>query len=129
MFRHYCVILSAFVVSTLPIYTNMSNAWQGTNYELPEDDTVVSKRVKRGVIIYQLIVHWLVTIQNNKRYTVQRIKIKKNTQREHLIFSISNYIFHRRPYRGSVLVHYIQFLRCTGNYHCDEYSCCVNSPA
>jgi len=29
MFRHYCVILRDFVVSTLPSYTSMSNAVVG----------------------------------------------------------------------------------------------------
>jgi len=29
MFRHYCVIFMEFVVSTLPLYTRMSNAVVG----------------------------------------------------------------------------------------------------
>jgi len=73
MFRHYCVILRELVNSTLLIYTSMSvqslviqfeishmvydveisafklhdscATWQGTNYKLPEDDTIVSKHV------------------------------------------------------------------------------------
>jgi hypothetical protein len=61
MIRHYCVILRQFVVSTLPSYTSISNlncklycqqlhltycvTWQGTDCELSEDDTVVSKHV------------------------------------------------------------------------------------
>jgi len=45
MFRHYFVILSEFVVSTLLSYTSMSNAWQSTNNELREDDIIVSKHV------------------------------------------------------------------------------------
>ena len=39
MFRHYSVILRESVVSV---------TYQGTNHELPEDDTVVSKHVEAG---------------------------------------------------------------------------------
>ena len=49
MFRHYCVILRELVIGTLPSYTSISIAacltWQGNVYELPEDDTIVSKHV------------------------------------------------------------------------------------
>ena len=43
--------------------------WRGTDYELPEDDTIVSKHVeKRSVIIYKLIVtvFFLVILQDKK---------------------------------------------------------------
>ena len=64
MFPYYCVILRELVFSTLPSYISISNAavgnlnyitnncirnicvtWRGTEYELPEDDTIVSKQV------------------------------------------------------------------------------------
>jgi len=35
----------------------------------------VTKQCTINLKICQLIVHWLVTVQTNKRYTVQRIKI------------------------------------------------------
>jgi hypothetical protein len=71
MFRHYRVILRQPVINPLPSYTSISNAaagntiynydvsrrfyasciwntgvtWQGIDYKLPEDDTIVSKHV------------------------------------------------------------------------------------
>ena len=53
MFRHYRVILRELVISTLTSYTSISNAavghtrvtWQGIDYKLPEDGTIVSKHV------------------------------------------------------------------------------------
>jgi hypothetical protein len=53
MFRHYRVILREF----------------------KEDDTRVSKNVK-SVIIYEIIVHLLVIVHNDKRCMVQDIEIK-----------------------------------------------------
>ena len=47
--------------------------WQGTNYDLPEDDTSV-ETCRRSAIICQLIVHLLVIVQNNKRCHVQVLK-------------------------------------------------------
>jgi len=38
------------------------------------------------VIIRQLVVHLLVTVQNSKRCTVQRIKIKKTPHIQYLLF-------------------------------------------
>jgi hypothetical protein len=49
MFRHHSVILRELVINTLPSYTGISNAarvtWQGIDFKLPEDDTIVSKHV------------------------------------------------------------------------------------
>jgi hypothetical protein len=64
MLRHYRVILIELLINTLSSYTNISNAavgntfvlptaafeifcvtWQGIDYKLPEDDTIVSKHV------------------------------------------------------------------------------------
>jgi hypothetical protein len=39
--------------------------WQGIDYKLPEDDTIVSKHVT-GVIICEIIVHLLVIVQDYK---------------------------------------------------------------
>ena len=60
MFRHYCVIPREFAVSNLPRISHICVTWQGAYYELPEDDTIVSKHV--GVIIFQLTVHLLVSV-------------------------------------------------------------------
>jgi len=52
MFRHYRVILRELTINTLPNYTSISNAavacvtWQGIDYKVPEDDTIVSKHVE-----------------------------------------------------------------------------------
>ena len=50
MFRHYRVILRELVINTLPSYTSISKAtcvtWQGIDYEVPEEDTLVSKHVR-----------------------------------------------------------------------------------
>jgi len=58
MFRHYRVVLRELVNNTLTSYTSISKAalakqftrytcvtWQGIDYKLLEDDTVVSKHV------------------------------------------------------------------------------------
>ena len=49
MFRHYSVIIRVFIINTLTNYTGISNAacvtWQGIDYKLPEDDTIVSTHV------------------------------------------------------------------------------------
>ena len=49
--------------------------WRGNEYELPEDDMIVSKHVW-SVTIYKLfvIVPLLVILQNNKKYTVHILK-------------------------------------------------------
>ena len=52
MFRHYYVIFRELLFITSPSYISISIAavgtyvtWRGNEYELPEDDTVVSKHV------------------------------------------------------------------------------------
>jgi hypothetical protein len=49
MFRHYSVILRKLIINTLTNYTVISNAacasWQGIDYKLPENYTIVSKHV------------------------------------------------------------------------------------
>jgi len=53
MFRHYRVILRELVFNTWPCYTSITKAavgnicvtYQGIDYKLPEDDTIVSKHV------------------------------------------------------------------------------------
>jgi hypothetical protein len=53
MFRHCCVILGENVISTLPSYPSISSAVVGkncvicqvTNYELHEDEAILSKHV------------------------------------------------------------------------------------
>ena len=54
--------------------------WQGNEYELSEDDTIVSKHVG-SIIIYKLIVIvlLLVILQNNKNMHGTSIKIKLET--------------------------------------------------
>ena len=49
--------------------------WRGNEYELSEDDTIVSKHVG-SVIIYKLIVTvlLLVILQNNKKCTAHALK-------------------------------------------------------
>ena len=49
--------------------------WRGNEYELSEDDTIVSKHVG-SVIIYKLIVIvlLLVILQNNKKCTAHALK-------------------------------------------------------
>ena len=44
---------------------NTCVTWQGIDYKLPEDDTIVSKHVGGGVIICELIIRLLVIIQYN----------------------------------------------------------------
>ena len=51
---------------------NTCVTWQGIDYKLPEDDTIVSKHVG-NVIICEVIVRLLVTVQN-KRCTVHVLK-------------------------------------------------------
>ena len=66
MFRHYRVILRELVISTLPSYASISNAavgntcvtWQGIDYKLPEDDTIVSKYV--GVWYFVKYTFWVI---------------------------------------------------------------------
>jgi len=48
--------------------------WQGTNYRLPEDDTLMSKHVGGVLIICETVVHLLVIVQNNKKCVVQILK-------------------------------------------------------
>jgi hypothetical protein len=49
MFQHYREILGELVINTLPNYTsyiwNTCVTWQGIDYKLHEDDTIVSKHV------------------------------------------------------------------------------------
>jgi hypothetical protein len=65
MFRYYRVILRDLVINNLPSHTSISNAavgktvysntnsciwntcvtWQGIDYKLPQDDTIVSEHV------------------------------------------------------------------------------------
>ena len=55
--------------------SNAYVTWRGSEYELSEDDTIVSKHVG-SVIIYKLIVIvlLLVILQNNTRCTVHVLK-------------------------------------------------------
>jgi hypothetical protein len=62
-----------FIITNSCIW-NIRVTWQGIDYKLPEDDKIVSKHV--GVwYICETTVHLLVIVRNNKRCTVQRIKI------------------------------------------------------
>ena len=49
--------------------------WRANEYELPEDDTIVSKHV-RSVVIYKLIVIvlLLLILQNNKNFMIHVLK-------------------------------------------------------
>ena len=50
MFQHYRAIFRELIISTLPSYTscirNTYVTWWGTDYKLPEDDTIVSNHVE-----------------------------------------------------------------------------------
>jgi len=102
MFRHYRVILRGVSINTLPSYTIISNVvvgnitnsciwntcvtWQGTDYNLPEYNTIESKHF-RSVIICEIIMYLLAIVQYKKIFTVQGIKIVKINPRD---FNLSN---------------------------------------
>jgi len=68
-----------FVVSTLPSYTSVSvKCLAEYLLRTPWGWHTIVETCRRGVIVYHLIVPWLITVQNNKRCTVQSIEIKKN---------------------------------------------------
>ena len=65
MFRHYCVILSEFVVSTLPSYTSMSNAVIGNkiyNLKLFYIGCMLFQQRKTYVnfILYYIILYYYI---------------------------------------------------------------------
>jgi hypothetical protein len=88
MFRHYHVILRRLVISTLPSYTSMSviqftfkifhigflllkSQWlKSVKYSWHDSVETCS-----SVIICEIIVHLLVTVQNNKRCMAHSVKI------------------------------------------------------
>ena len=61
----FCTMWKILIVLPTLLW-NTCVTWQGIDYKLPEDDTIVSKHV--GVIICEIIVHLLV-IEQNKRCT------------------------------------------------------------
>jgi hypothetical protein len=67
----FCTMWKILIVLPTLLW-NTCVTWQGIDYKLPEDDTIVSKHV--GVTICEIIVHLLVIVQNNKRCTVQVLK-------------------------------------------------------
>jgi len=53
------------MLTTRPLKpSNICVTWQGTDYKLPEDDTIVSKCVCRSVNICEIIVYLVVIVQN-----------------------------------------------------------------
>jgi len=67
MFRHYRVVLREPLINTLLSYTSISNAAVGNTI-------CISVETCRSVIICEIIVHLLVIVQNNKRFTVHVLK-------------------------------------------------------
>ena len=63
------LLVIQFIIKMFDIW-NTCITWQGIDYDLPEDDTIVSKHCG-SVIICEIIVHLLVIVQNNNRRTEQ----------------------------------------------------------
>ena len=69
MFRHYRIILRELVINTFKYLCNLARYWLQAPWGWHD-----SVETRRSVIIYEIIVHLLVIVQNKKKDKIQNKK-------------------------------------------------------